>query len=98
MCPDVYKRQALPYDTYIIEELRSDSNKGFKLISQMCIRDRYHDRILSSKPQIPQYMPFPENSCPITDYSIKDSGQKPVSYTHLDVYKRQTFLHFQYRS
>ncbi len=24
---------ALPYDTYIIEELRSDSNKGFKLIS-----------------------------------------------------------------
>ena len=37
---------------------------------------QYHDRILSSKPQIPQYMPFPENSCPITDYSIKDSGQK----------------------
>ena len=31
---------ALPYDTYIIEELRSDSNKGFELIPPFLINGK----------------------------------------------------------
>ena len=28
----IYSKGALPYDTYIIEEMRCNSNKGFELI------------------------------------------------------------------
>ena len=38
------------------------------------------------------YIPVPcEESCPVKAISKDEHGIEPVSYTHLDVYKRQTY-------
>ena len=67
----------------------------------MCIRDRdnSYNRILPAiwvYGRIRSIVQQRERSIPSDAYTIlrRKNGTEPVSYTHLDVYKRQLFYHF----
>ena len=53
----------------------------------MCIRDRGY--ILSLKDVLPQFMNI-KNRINVTEDAFIEHLAEPVSYTHLDVYKRQS--------
>ena len=59
----------------------------------MCIRDRAYDVKLTNKAgasaSLPELMDMDVNSAMEFCKDRKAVCQKPVSYTHLDVYKRQ---------
>ena len=63
----------------------------------MCIRDRTEPMPEESKPEQDE---MSENAIawPVVDFAALESINSAVSYTHLDVYKRQLLSRRRYRS